>query len=65
MLAVKAIFLANKIMMFHLSANLQICLDQVGWPNEFESGAREFETWSSQTKYFKIDTCRFLAGRLG
>ena len=27
----------------------------------FESGTRRFETWSSQTKDFKIDTCRFLA----
>ena len=51
--------------------------DQMGWPNEesarlpfweidfegheFESGTHEFETWLSQTKVFKIDTCCFLA----
>ena len=28
---------------------------------EFESGVCGFETWSSQTNYFKIDTCHFLA----
>ena len=27
----------------------------------FESGTRWIETWSSQTKDFKINTCRILA----
>ena len=31
----------------------------------FEYRAHRFEAWSSQTKDFKIDTCRFLAWRLG
>ena len=30
----------------------------------FESKAHGFETWSSQTKDFKMDTCCFLAWRL-
>ena len=29
----------------------------------FESGTQGFETWSSQTKDFQIDTCHFLAWR--
>ena len=30
----------------------------------FESGAHGFETWSCQTKDFKIDTCRFLPSHM-
>ena len=45
-----------------------------GWLNEYsahlpfweieESEDHGFETWSSETKDYKIDTCRFLAERL-
>ena len=33
--------------------------------SELESGPCEFDFWSSQINDFKIDTCHFLAWRLG